>query len=336
MKKEKNILYLDQFAVSNMYDAAPTSTWGQLRHVVQEKVSRGILTCPMPLEHLYETVGRSNKDKTGNQNDEYSRKIIEQHNFFRELANGTAFYGYEEIAATEIIMLLRQGKINPIKSMYLHKALYAQIDISAIYEEGHTFNEENHTYNRNLTQGVNELREITQPLNKDIRKKNKKSTDPLFLKAIVHLQANKYIDGLKDLYQKGYVKVRGVKCGTSELPHKVDMLIYNLVKKKGITKRETERLIHELETNGFDRIPSMNIRSLLSADIAVYDKQQVPNDEIDLDRAAVGLRISDYFFADNDKKLTIEKYKLDKQYHTKVFSGKKDSVTSLTEVLSAL
>ena len=187
-----------------------------------------------------------------------------------------------------------------------------------------------------MTQGVNELREITQPLNKDIRTKNKKSTDPLFLKAIVHLQANKYIDGLKDLYQKGYVKVRGVKCGTSELPHKVDMLIYNLVKKKGITKRETERLIHELETNGFDRIPSMNIRSLLSADIAVYDKQQVPNDEIDLDRAAVGLRISDYFFADNDKKLTIEKYKLDKQYHTKVFSGKKDSVTSLTEVLSAL
>lgn len=59
MKKEKNILYLDQFAVSNMYDAAPTSTWGQLRHVVQEKVSRGILTCPMPLEHLYETVAKT-------------------------------------------------------------------------------------------------------------------------------------------------------------------------------------------------------------------------------------------------------------------------------------
>ncbi len=79
----------------------------------------------------------------------------------------------------------------------------------------------------------------------------------------------------------------------------------------------------------------MNICSLLSADIALNDKQQVSNDEIDLDRAAVGLRISDYFFADNDKKLTIEKYNLEKRYHTKVYSGKKDSVISLIEELVA-
>ena len=335
MRKGKKILYLDQFAVSNMYEAAPASVWGLLRQVIQEKVSKGILSCPMPLEHLYETVGRSNIDKTGNRNDEYSRKIIEQHNFFRELANGTAFYGYEEIAASEIIMLLRQGKINPTKAIYLHKAPYAQIDLCSIYEEGHAFNKDNHKYNRNLSQGVNELREMTQPLNNDIRTKQKKSIDPIFQKAIIRLLVNRYIDGLKDFCKKGYVKVRGVDCGTFEGLHKVDFLIYNLTKKR-INKRETEKLIKELETNGFERIPSMNIRSLLSADIAIYDKQQVPNDEIDLDRAAVGLRISDYFFADNDKKLTIEKYNLDKLYQTKVFSGKKDSVTSLTEVLSAL
>ena len=319
-----------------MYAANPTSAWGVLRHTIQEKVNKGVLSCPMSLEHLYETVGRSNKDKTGNQNDEYSRNIIEQHDFFRELANGTAFYGYEEIAATEIIMLLRRGKINPIKSIYLHDALYAHINISDIYEEGHTFNEENHKYNRNLSQGVNELREITQPLNNDLKTKKKVSIGPLFLDDIIRLQVNNYIDGLKDLYQKGYIKVRGVKCGTFELPHKVDFLIYYLLKKKKITKEETKRLIHEFENNGFERIPSMNIRSLLSTDIAVCDKQQTPNDEIDLDRAAVGLRISDYFFADNDKKLTIEKYNLDRQYQTKVFSGKKDSVTSLTELLSTL
>ena len=64
MKKEKKILYLDQFAVSNMYDAAPSSTWGLLRQTIHEKVNKGVLSCPMPLEGLYETVGRSNKDKT--------------------------------------------------------------------------------------------------------------------------------------------------------------------------------------------------------------------------------------------------------------------------------
>ena len=207
--------------------------------------------------------------------------------------------------------------------------------ISDIYEEGHTFNEENHQYNRNLSQGVNELRKITQPLNTELRTKKKISTDPLFLNALVRLQVNKYIDGLKDAYQRGYVKVRGVNCGSFEMPHEVDFLIYILIKKKGITKGETKRLIHEFETKGFERIPSMNICSLLSADIALNDKQQVSNDEIDLDRAAVGLRISDYFFADNDKKLTIEKYNLEKRYHTKVYSGKKDSVISLIEELVA-
>lgn len=80
----------------------------------------------------------------------------------------------------------------------------------------------------------------------------------------------------------------------------------------------------------------MNIHSILSADIALIDKQQTPNDEIDIDRAAVGLRISDYFFADNEKKLTIEKYKLDKKYRTKVYSGKKDSILALKDELSLL
>lgn len=80
--RKKKILYLDQFAVSNMYNSAPNHSWGVLREIIQEKVRNGVLSCPMPLDHLYETVGRSNKDKNGNQSEEYSRKIIEQHNFF--------------------------------------------------------------------------------------------------------------------------------------------------------------------------------------------------------------------------------------------------------------
>ena len=305
-----------------MYGAPPSSEWRLLRHIIQEKVNKGILLCPMPLEHLYETIGRSNKDKNGNLNDEYTRNIIEQHHFFCKLANGTAFYGYEEIAATEIIMLLRQGKIPTMKSIYLHKTIYAQIDISNIYKEGHAFNEAIHQYNQELFMRVNEPRETFCSLNNDLKTKHKGLT----IKPLMRLQVNNYLNGLKDFCQKGYVKIRGVKCDSFELPNKVDSLIFYLTKKK-INKKETEKLIQELETHGFDRIPSMNIRSLLSADIALYDKQQVPNDEIDLDRAAIGLRISDYFFTDNDKKLTIEKYKLDRLYHTKVFSGKKNQLS---------
>ena len=44
--KRKKILYLDQFAVSNMYNAVPTSLWGQLRSIIIEKVNNRILSCP--------------------------------------------------------------------------------------------------------------------------------------------------------------------------------------------------------------------------------------------------------------------------------------------------
>lgn len=335
MRKTKKILYLDQFAVSNMYDAAPASIWEQLRTTIQEKVSKGVLSCPMPLEGLYETLGRSNRDSIGNPNRDYTKKITEQFNFYRELAHGNAFYGYEEIAATEIIMLLRQGKIKPIKSIYIHKSPYAQIDLSDLYEIGHAFNEENHNYYRKLFQGVNEFREVVKPINNDNSAKQKKIVDSLFIKALVPIMVKKYIEGLKDFYQNKYVKVRRVNCGTFEGFNKVDVLLYNLTKKR-INKKETEKLIEEFETNGFNRIPSMNIRSLLSADISICNKQQVPNDEIDMDRAAIGLRISDYFFADNDKKLSIEKYKLNEKYHTKIYSGKKDSITSLIKELSSI
>ena len=80
----------------------------------------------------------------------------------------------------------------------------------------------------------------------------------------------------------------------------------------------------------------MNIRSSLNAEMAINGKKQTPNDEIDIDRAAIGLRISDYFFADNEKKLAIERCQLDEKYQTKVYSAKKDSVSSLITELSEL
>ena len=113
-------------------------------------------------------------------------------------------------------------------------------------------------------------------------------------------------------------------------------LLLKLLCDKRLDKRLAQKLICELETHGFEKIPSMNIRSSLNADMAVNGKSQTPNDVIDIDRAAIGLRISDYFFADNEKKLAIERCQLDKKYQTKIYSAKKDSVSSLITELSEL
>ncbi len=329
--KRKKILYLDQFAVSNMYNAVPTSLWGQLRSIIIEKVNNRILSCPMPLEHLYETLGRSNMGEDGNESIEYSKQIAQQHHFFSEIAKGTTFYGYEEIAATEIIMLLRQGNVKLIQSMYFHKAYYADIEILDIYANGHKFNKENHFYNQELFKDVNGLREDMKKAGQELSKPDKS----LALDYLCKIQTRAYMEGLKELCRKGVVNVQGVQCGKINIPNKVDLLLKLLCDKR-LDKRLAQKLICELETHGFEKIPSMNIRSSLNADMAVNGKSQTPNDVIDIDRAAIGLRISDYFFADNEKKLAIERCQLDKKYQTKIYSAKKVSVSSLITELSEL
>lgn len=331
---KKKVLYLDQFAVSNMYNANPTSTWGELCSIIIEKIKEGILSCPMPLEHLYETLGRSNIDECGKICKEYSNKISQQHKFFNDLANAKAFYGLEEIASKEIMMLLRHGKIPLWKSIYIHEVSNNVLDIMDIYEKGHAFNVENHKYFQDLSNKVNAIREAIKTSYTEQEAKVK-TANYVDMKSIMDIEVSKYIDGLKKFYDKEHVIIHGVRCGSFVQPSKVDLLIYKLCDEK-IDKKSTHRLIHELETHGFDRIPSMYIRSLLNADIIINNKVQTPNDEIDLDRAAIGLRISDYFFADNDKKITIEKYQLDTKYHTKVYSAKKQSLLYLKEELATL
>lgn len=294
--KRKKILYLDQFAVSNMYNAVPTSLWGQLRSIIIEKVNNRILSCPMPLEHLYETLGRSNMGEDGNESIEYSKQIAQQHHFFSEIAKGTTFYG-----------------------------------ILDIYANGHKFNKENHFYNQELFKDVNGLREDMKKAGQELSKPDKS----LALDYLCKIQTRAYIEGLKELCRKGVVNVRGVQCGKINIPNKVDLLLKLLCDKR-LDKRLAQKLICELETHGFEKIPSMNIRSSLNADMAVNGKSQTPNDVIDIDRAAIGLRISDYFFADNEKKLAIERCQLDKKYQTKIYSAKKDSVSSLITELSEL
>ena len=60
------------------------------------------------------------------------------------------------------------------------------------------------------------------------------SYQPDVTAATMYVTKNSPLD--KDAYQRGYVKVRGVNCGSFEMPHEVDFLIYILIKKKGITK----------------------------------------------------------------------------------------------------
>ena len=115
--KRKKILYLDQFAVSNMYNAVPTSLWGQLRSIIIEKVNNRILSCPMPLEHLYETLGRSNMGEDGNEsiilNKTNSATVLSRKQFAGNSQTvlpdnpSTVFYLFNSLSVSPTLVLQR-------------------------------------------------------------------------------------------------------------------------------------------------------------------------------------------------------------------------------------
>jgi hypothetical protein len=79
--------------------------------------------------------------------------------------------------------------------------------------------------------------------------------------------------------------------------------------------------LSELKLNGFNNIPTLNIRFSLEANLTVKQKQEIASDHIDIMRISNGLISSDILFTDKRRKHEIQELKLDKLYNTRVFCG---------------
>ena len=80
-------------------------------------------------------------------------------------------------------------------------------------------------------------------------------------------------------------------------------------------------------------IPTLDIRTSLSALISVQNKKETVNDQVDIMRISSGLPLSDILFTDSARKKEIEELELDKKYKTLVFSGKKEDLDNLINEL---
>jgi hypothetical protein len=127
----------------------------------------------------------------------------------------------------------------------------------------------------------------------------------------------------------GHIFIRGVSFESGNVPHWIDQLIFQLTTKHRITKKETKFLISELEKNGFDNIPTLDIRTSLSAIISVYNKKETVNDQIDIMRISSGLPISDVLLTDSQRKKEIVESGLHEKYKTKIYSGTKSDLEEL-------
>lgn len=174
---------------------------------------------------------------------------------------------------------------------------------------------------------VNEIRKMERTKKYDTAIKEK------LFNVLKSISITELIDRLNKLLEDGHIYIRGVQFTSGDVPNWIDQIIFQLTKKHKITQKETRLLIKELKINGFNNIPTLDIRTSLSALISVLNKKETVNDQIDIMRISIGLPISDILFTDSTRKREIEELELDKKYGTLVFSGKKGDLDNLINEL---
>lgn len=312
-KNNLTIIYLDQFASSGIFES-PLIEWTRIKELVLKGFYNNKLICPLSAEHYIET---SQKQK--------EKAILLDNNFYK-ISGGYAFKPEVFITSQLIISFIRNNNIT------LKTFMYDKLNENVLSEDKNfkMFDENKKLLNNMIEEATiiaNEIRKIEREKKSDAIIKRKMFD--------IHklISISEFISRLENFLDDGHIYIRGVSFKSGDVPNWIDQIIFQLIKKHRITRKETRLLIKELKINGFQNIPTLDIRTSLSALISVQNKKETVNDQVDIMRISSGLPLSDIFFTDSARKREIEELELDKKYKTMVFSGKKEDLDNLIHEL---
>jgi len=302
-KKGLSIIYLDQFASVGLFESE-LSEWTKIKELIKTGVENKKIICPLSAEHYLETSQKEEK------------KAVYLDTEFYKISGGFAFKSEIYITSQLVISLIRKNNIT------LKTYLYDKISKDVLSQNKNltTFIETKKQLNDKIiesTQLTNEIRKITRNDRTDNKTKRQ------LISAHKSISVFEFKSRLADLLRDGHIIIRGVPFESGAVPHWIDQLIFQLTENHKITKKETKLLISELEKHGFDNIPTLDIRTSLSAIISVYNKKETVNDQIDKMRISAGLPLCDILLTDNQRKKEILELGLHEKYDTKIYSGTK-------------
>lgn len=309
IKKNFKILYLDQFASSNLA-LENEAIWLELKSLIEIGIKEEKLICPIPHGHFLET-SQANPQKA---------LIID--NYFSIISNGYMFKSSTYTTSQLIISVLRNNNLT------LNTFIRSGINKNVLNDEK-TFD-----YFKNRKQEFNKMVDEATSFANSIRnnaqgQKIEKEVERKVQKAIAQLSTKEFVDRLEELIKIGNITIRGDKFSFIEVPNWIDQIIFRLVKVHRMNPKETKKLISIIKNEGFSKFPTLDIRFSLSMFMATKNKKENSNDHIDIERIATGLPISDYFLIDKQRKAEIIELGFDKKYQTKIFSGIKTDLIDL-------
>jgi len=296
-QQNKICIYLDQFVVSNFVDET-NDLWKEIKKKLEIAHSKNKIYCPLSTQHFLETAKK-----------DFNNAII-HHEYFRKLSDNYQFKN-ELFLTTQLISSLIRANKHTLKT-FLNTDKLKKFE--EIYNE---INEQNKIFNESVNYKTSSQNEFRKVINNNCDKK----TEEQFLNVIKSLEVENFIKRLEEYLLKKRIIIRPDNYGKHEFPNWIDQILFQLTYKHKFKETELIQFLNELKTNGFKRIPTLNIRFFLGAYLSVKNKQENTGDHIDIMRISNCLVSSDIFFTDKKRKFEILELKLDKEYDVKVFSG---------------
>lgn len=307
-------IYLDQFAASNLLDTPSNKTWEEISKLLQDKLAAGRIICPVPPEHFLESVNKKQDN------------AMTMDKRFAILARGLAFKPEAFVTAGHIISLLRNTPLD--QNTFCDKL--ARPDTLTNNKTYDDFKARHALLNSQVTEITavqNELRKIT----------GQKRFSPITMAPLVQLikarEIKPFHDLLDEVINKGYFISKEVRFETGEVIHWADYVMQILIAHYRLNIWEAIFLKEIVTRTGFDRIPSLDIRVILTANLAAEHKKVTVNDQIDIMRLSTGLPPSDLLFTDRQRKFELQQTGLAEKYRTKVFCGVKEDLEAFYETL---
>lgn len=309
MKRSPKILYLDQFAASNM--SANKGIWSTAKELVETAVCKGKIICPIPMEHYVETSGRS------------IYNAIEHHDWFKSVSGRKQFFPWEIIVANEIMNWTKR-RINKRYTPNYLTSLRNDIDFTC-EEAFNIMNEARLKYHELVNQEKKNLNEIRNYIR---TKGQKHNHDHLLIKALNNITCQNFAKEFKaTAYGKKYPS------SIMEIGHKKEERIAYLLCLKHFTCYDFMSIANDIINFGFEHIPSLNIYYKMKFYFSLENIEEKANDDIDIERISSGLYLSDIMFVDYKQKIAIEKLGLDKKYNTIIYSAKQDDIKLFVEYM---
>lgn len=331
MRKRQHIIYLDQFFVSDM--VFKEGIWKTIRALLVNAVESGKVICPIPLEHFIETAGLERS------------KAIQQDLFFKLISNGRSFFSWEYIAANEIMLYTKFKKNKHILASYI-RDLDGDYDIEdeATYQKQcqirekylSTKEKEDLNYIRQLSRDSIVANVDKASLSKEEKKEKRRLRN--------NYEANKEIikEALTFHFVKPYIELFREICIGKKLPanllqlHRPEERIALILCKKHFSGPNFLSASNEFQKNFFANIPSLYTYYNLKTYYANNQMVEKANDDIDWERIASGIFISDIMLIDRRQKYAIQAMGIDKKYGTELYSNKHDDVIALKDKLEQI